>query len=53
MINTTTRSLLEIPAFDLNTPEQLEIDLARLAIWRCNEALRKLENKHGTSNTAK
>lgn len=41
----TTRSLFKAPALDLNSPEQLEIDKAKLAIWRANMALRKLEKR--------
>jgi len=46
-ILTTTRSLLKIPAIDLNGPEQLEIDLCKLSIWRATMALKKLKEKIG------
>lgn len=42
-ILTTTRSLLKVPTIDLNSKEQHEIDMGKLAIWRANMALRKLE----------
>ncbi len=45
MILTTTRSLLKIPAIDLNSKEQHEIDLAKIAIWRANMVLKRLGNE--------
>lgn len=43
----TTASLFKAPALDLNSPAQLEIDKAKLAIRRANQVLRKLEKTDG------
>jgi len=44
-ILTTTRSLFKAPAIDLNSKAQHEIDMSKLAIWRVNMVIRKMEKK--------
>ena len=45
-ILTTTRSLLKVPAIDLNSEVQLEIDLCKLSIWKTNMLLKKMKEKN-------